>query len=48
MKTPSNSQKLVAGLQTQPGNPDLLIEGFRLFSFNDVERTEARSGARNQ
>ena len=40
IKTPGNNQELVAGLQTQPGNPDLLIEGFHLFSFNDVERTE--------
>ena len=32
--------ELLQGLQPQLGNPDLLIDGFHIFSFNAVERTE--------
>lgn len=37
---PYQPDELLQGLQPQLGNPDLLIEGFHIFSFNAVERTE--------
>jgi len=37
---PYQPDELLQGLQPHLGNADLLIEGFHIFSFNAVERTE--------